>query len=208
MVSKKIIADLIIAQKSGGFATSQSKIDERDVFALVDIAVGALVDAEYRQNLAKGSYSINNSWISTYPEVQIYFSEVRKEKYVTLPVKPIELPGDRCIRLVCPTEDQSDMFVLVDNNAQGIFKELEAGNLSGLKVCYLEGDRIYFPGLTRNISKVMVKMLAGTDGLDENAPIPIPAITQKMLYEQVSALLETQVKYRTKMVSDSNPNTA
>lgn len=205
MVSKKQIADLIIAQKSGGVSTVYGKIDERDVFALCDIAVGALVAAEYERNRAMGNYTINSDWISTYLEIPIFESKKRKEKYVLLPAKPISLPGARAVRLVCPMEAQDYPFYIIDGNARGVYKDLEAGALR--HTCYPEGNKIFFTDIPDKCCEVMVKMIAGIEGLDENTAIPIPAITQKVLFEQVSAMLEVQVRYKTKLVNDSNPNT-
>lgn len=205
MVTKKQIADLIIAQKNGGNSTIYSKVDERDVFALCDIVVGALVAQEYERNRSQGNYTINSDWVSTYVNVPIYMSKSRKEKYALLPAKPISLPGCRAIRLVCPMEAQDDPFNLIDGNARGIYKNLEAGALK--RVAYPEGNKIFFSDIPDKCCDVMVKMIAGTEGLDENVAIPIPGITQQKLYEEVSAMLETQVRYRTKMINDSNPNT-
>lgn len=208
MVTKHEIADLIIAQKSGGDASIQNKIDRREVYKYVDIVVGTLIAAEYEKNVARGSYSLNGDWVSTYDDVPIYESKKRKIKYAILPADLISLPGDRGLHMVAPQEDQSSPFIMIDGNSVGVFKDLEASYMPGKRTCYVEENRIYFPSLPTGCCAVLVKMIAGTDKLDEDKAIPIPAITRELLVQHVSALLETQVKWKTKMINDNNPNTA
>lgn len=207
MVTKAQIADLIIAQKSGGDASVQNKIDRREVFALVDIVVGSLIDSEYQKALARGSYLINGDWVSSYDDVPLWESKKKKMRYAKLPAKLISLPGDRGVRMVAPQEDQTSPFILIDGNSRAVFKNLEAGYMPGKKTCFIEGDRIYFPQIDVRCCGVLIKMIAGTELLAEDAAIPIPAITTAMLFKEVSAILETQVRYKTKVVNDSNPNT-
>lgn len=207
MITKAKFADLIIAQKSGGPTGVQKKIDRREVYELVDVVVGSLIALEYEKARQRGDYQINGDWVSTYDEVPIYKSKKRNMKYAKLPAKLISLPGDRGLRMVAPQEDQSSPFIIIDGNSQHVFSTLESAYMPGKRTCFPEEDRIYFPNLPDSCCSVLVKMVAGTDHLGEDQPIPIPAITQEILFQHVSAILETQVRYKTKMINDNNPNT-
>lgn len=208
MITKSQIADLIIAQKSGGDASVQNKIDPREVFKLVDIAVGALITAEYEKNAAKGNYLINGDWVSAYDDVPIYMSKKKAMKYALLPANLISLPGDRGVRMVAPQEDQLSPFILIDGNSRGVFKNLEAAYMPGKPTAFVEGNRIYFPNINPKCCAVLIKMIGGTELLSPDVAIPIPAISQSLLFTQVSKLLDPQVIFKTKLVNDSNPNTA
>lgn len=205
MLTKKKVSELTISRLSGGAPSFSNKIDEREVWVVIDAVIASLVDADYRANIARGSYDINGAWIKTFEDVQVKESKSRKEFYIDLPAYLTSLPQDRAIRMITPMEDQSTQYTVINNNSIGVFANLEAGGME--RTCYIEGAKVYFPRWSLGLTKVLVKMIPSTDALDEDEMLPMPGTAESMLLEQVYAKFKEQSFIKEKKINDSNANT-
>lgn len=204
MTTKRLLAELVIMRLSAGNPSFASKLDARDIFAAIDIMIPSLIHAELKGNMKMGSFQINGAWYTAFENVKVYKSKSRKERYINLPARLVSLEADRGI-MIFPMEDQSWPFVITNNTSQSVFRNLEAGKIT--RTCYVEGNKVFFPTLDSRVKEVLVKMVGATDQLDEDDPLPVPAIMEDQLLEKLVAKFKEQVAYKEKKTNDSNVNT-
>lgn len=199
MVTKAQIADLIRDNKSGGIPSADNtKFAERNIFKMVDIAYSSLLELAYKEGEKNfGSY------VTTHTNIAVKFDEDRDEKFSDLPAKLLSLPNDEGLREVRATQDVKSPFILTNNGNVGIYTGLHAEKGGGIPVCYLEGDKIFYQGLSDNIKKVLIKLVGSIENLNKNKAIPIPADKELQLYDIVVERMTEQ-----KVTKEDNYNNA
>jgi len=107
-------------------------------------------------------------------------------------------------------EDETTQHVITKKGQFAVFADLEASYMGPDEyVCYLEGDRVYYPDYPQ--SKInctlLVTLIPDPSGLLETDPINVPGTLVKTLIDLIIDLSKGQVTYHNKKSNDSNPNT-
>lgn len=175
-LTKNKISEIIQDLKSANQTNSTMKYDKRVIWEVADMALSYLMSKLFWTIRKEGSYSFNNEFITTY-KAKVKHDTVRELRYINLPARLISLPDDRGLIQVSPMMNDGEQWVRVNVASNAVYSGLEAGKLSGKTGYRIEGQKIYFQNLKPqyNGSDVLVKMIASTENLGEDAPLPIPS---------------------------------
>lgn len=193
-MKKSVLIDLVSDIKLGGDESAATKYDSREIEYIIDMVRSQMIDADLKDGISNNNYEIKGDWISTYTDVEVKYDSERDEYYSILPAKLISLFEDRGLKQISPIKGQRNPFIRVANGALGIYSNLEAGYLGGKTGFYTEkhsteGTRVYYFNLRRQITSVMVKMVASMLDMDSEEDVPIPGNKEADLLNYVSQML-------------------
>jgi hypothetical protein len=214
MYSKNQLADLVIEGLAGGAAPDGRKWHRNAVRVRMDGILSEAVAKIVRRDLSEGNYTIESTWVKPFDKVYIKWDSGRKQCYVTFPARIIALDSNRGLREVQWRDSSTaqESFRIIDGLAQNVFSNLESGVLpDGVFFAAVEGDRIYFPGMTylypERKAAVRIKMICGSDGFDNNEPLPIPDELANTIIDTALRSFDPQRRQFIKVTNDKNPGT-
>jgi len=210
MLTKKTIYETIAIQKNGGRLDTQTSIDARDVYNVVN-QVGAEMIAKEAENQLnrRGQYEVDSSLTTTFTDVRVLFDKRRAKCYFKFPATRVSIEGDRDIRLVTFVQGDASPFTIEKAGSAAAMNLLEIGQTRvGDFPLTIEGDRAYFRTMPKWYAgtPLMVIQIAGLDGVEEDAPLPIPANMAAQLLERVALAFNVQLQTRAKQNNDGNPS--
>lgn len=211
-LTKLELAELVIARKTGGQITPEKKIDAREVMKYIDAARNYLIEKSFNQARNIAEYSLPGEFISIFKNVAVLNDTDRNLKYSDLPARLVTLRGNRGLRQISPMQSESVAFIITQSGSNFIYDGLEAGNPAVIgTTSWLEKDeatgktRIYHKNIPVEYEKILVKMVASIDDLDENTAIPVPAEAEMELIELVMQAFSEQQDRPQDKVNDNNP---
>lgn len=203
MITKAILAEKILRKLNGGdFNLSSSKVKKQDVYLEMEAAYGYVVQKYINQY----GEDVTSEFVSTYPDVLVQKDSQRDKLYSVLPAQLVSLSGGKGVRQVSGVKDEFDVFIPINSGDDGLFYGLEAGPLSGKKVYWLEGNKIFY----KNISplwegeSVMIKMISSIYSLGEDDYIPIPAGVETDFEDNTFSRLVLQRDSKEDKLADNN----
>jgi len=210
MLTKRTIAETIIIQKNGGRLDTQSSIDARDVYNVVNQVGAEMIAKEAEAQLnRKGQYEIDSSLTTTFSDVRVLYDKARKKCYFRFPASRVSIEGDRDIRLVSFVQGDASPFTIEKAGSARAMNLLEVGQAQmGDFPLTIEGETAYFRTMPKwyRGSKLLVVMIAGIDGLGEDEPLTIPDNMAAQLLERVALFFNVQLQTRVKQSPDGNPS--
>jgi len=146
--TKRFYAQRVIEQLQNDYPNLDLKIDERDVFPVMDDAVNKLAAQNYFDNWKFTGEGIDEAFITTFPEVEVTDQEDEQPSYFTFPSNYAELPKNRGIDEIYPLQfqqrGQDFSVVIMSHTDYRRFKNLYAGSLEGRLGGYPEGMKFIF----------------------------------------------------------------
>jgi hypothetical protein len=208
MLTKKKIAESIILRASGGRLSTTNAIDERDVYVTMDMVAAQMIAEDLRLQMRdKGRYNIDAAWVRQFTNVPLQYDKKTDQCYVDLPSNRINLEDDYDIQFIgwmqggksWPQESQG---------SQEAWELLEAGFVDQAYPYYLIGNQARFRTMPKRYQgqKLLVRMVAGIDGYDEEDVLPIPGIFAQRLLEETARTFMVQITTKAKFINDSNTN--
>ncbi len=198
MITKKQIAEIIADIKSGGDPVPNSKYDPRNIGVIVDIARNTLIDTEIRQ------YGrISEIFTKAFNNVEVKTDTDRDEKFSDLPSIICALKKDQGLRQVSPMKDQRKVFVIGQSGDLALFDGMEGG-LTDRTIAQLEGQRIYYVNINRNVKKVLIKMIPSIADIDINESIPVPGDKETALINIIKDMFQESKKTAEDKYNDNN----
>lgn len=127
-----------------------------------------------------------------------------EEFYTTMPANPVDIPGGVGIRSVAPMKGLKQPYRPVPNGFCGLHEGLESFSLEGRIGFFLDGDRIYYVGMSEDNKpdNVRISMVLGIDSLEDDQEINIPSDMQGDIINYVVQLYSAY-----KQDDDSNDST-
>lgn len=208
MLTKKKIAESIILRANGGRLSTTSNIDERDVYETLNMVAAQMIAQDMRiQMREKGRNNIDAAWVRQYPKVQIKYDSVTDECYINFPSARINLDDDYDIQFIgWPQAGQS--WPQESQGSQDAWRLLEAGYTKSTYPYYLVGNQARFRTMPKRYQgkNVLVRMVAGIDGYNEDDSLPIPSTFAQDLLERTAQTFMVQIGTKAKFINDSNTN--
>lgn len=152
--------------------------------------------------------TILDQYIKVYPDVEVLFDATYQKKYINIPIALIQTPvGGNAIRSISTMLDQRDTFDIIDNHSQKAVFLLPSMAIMQTSTARIEGSRIYFDKIRDGIDKVLLKVLASFESLDDEDEIVLPAGQDAVIFESVKKILAEQKQTPQAVRNDNNPNT-
>jgi len=126
-----------------------------------------------KQQMQNGSSDLN-SYATTYKDLEIKEDEVRGEKYIQLPVKPIDIMHNEAIRLVAPNKDKKSFFFSRIEGGQNVLMQCLDVNNRQDGVYYLDGEKIYFERINEDLETMQVVMIPSLQAQEDDVDITLP----------------------------------
>ena len=211
MISKKQAAETVILKLSGGQPSSESNIDERDVFNVLNNLAAEMIGKEVEVQLnRKGSFEVDSTWVKTFLDNIIQYNDELGQCYLKLPVQRISIDYDKDIRQISWMQGGSLPFPMEAQSSQQAWSQLEAGFVGEDQYpFYPDGDVVWFRTMPKRLagSKVLVRMIAGIDGYAPEEVLPLPNNFAMILLERTAAFFMPQIQTKSKNTNDANVNT-
>lgn len=213
MMSKKAFIELVIESMAGGAAPDNRKYHPVVIAQYVNVAINSFIGKSVKEDLANGTFTVDNAWIKSFYKVRIKYDQIRGQCFIKLPAKPILLENNRGIREVgWNTQDGSPTFVINDASSYSVLSNLECSILpDGVYMALVEGDYIYFPDMPKalydNKKTVMVKMVCGAAGYTDEEELPIPEDSSLEIFTAIQNIMNVTRQTPIKVNNNSNPNT-
>jgi hypothetical protein len=194
MKTLKQIAFLVKDRLSGGNASIDSQLDERDIMMFARAKMNEAVKLAFYENMREGDRQVVPMYIATYTDVAVSQDDKLKVYYSNLPDLFITMPYSKGVHAVHPQKDPSITFIRSNN--PGVVQSLAAGNFEGKPSYYLEGLRMVYREKNFNTKwdKVIVKLLiAAPDKIGENDVLPLLPDQEAWVIEQCTQYFSAQV---------------
>jgi hypothetical protein len=203
-LTKAQISDLVSDLAGGGDQPQNSKFHSANVAKLTEIAYSTVIDIAYNEMRNEGDHNLNGDFYKTFEDVPVKLNSNRDEYYSDLPCKFISLRNNKGIGTVSQMQNQKEEFFPVKTGSLSIWDGLEASYNSTRPEYYIEGDKIFYKGLPVQCDRVLIRLVACIDELDNDEPIPVPAQYEDSLLKMVLEKLEMQEQTIQDKYNDTN----
>ena len=193
---KKVeLQELIQDFLSGGDMPSDLKGRFHDEVILnhMENAYGAIVFQTWQEAKSYADYSVLDSWARNY-DVSIAGA------LAILPHPPLQLPDNRGILQVTPSDDLTNPFIYLETNAQGVHAALEVSSVLLKPSFYLEQNptsadntdthQLVLANIPGGVTALKVKMIVPLGQIDLYDEAPIPSGKEILMINAVIALLK------------------
>lgn len=204
-ITKKQLSDYVRDIALGGDPNMSGKLHPTMIWKTADIVIGKFIEQAMFKTSDSNGYEIDGDFISTFT-APVLNDEARDEKYSVLPAQVISLKNNRGLHRVSETKDKEHAFSQVGNGSHDIFSILDVHYLNTKTEFYQEGSKIYYRNIGLTVENVLIKMVAGTSGLDPDEDIPIPAIMEDDFIDRVLEILTGERISPQDKNNDNNPN--
>lgn len=152
------------------------------------------------------NWGMLDTYAKTYTNVEIKYDAERDEKYIDLPVQPINLPANRGVRIVSTMKDQKNYrFIYRDNNTSNVYGNTDVDEVITIPRYYVEGDKLFFSRhIPYDLKKLLVKLIVPFDALDYDDNVNVPQGFGKLAFDLVVQSLSG--RKLEKVSNDNNAN--
>lgn len=179
------IIDAVIHRMAGGDMTPEQigKYHPGVVKRFLSVVFNDVMYTLYRQN----DPSID-LYAREYERV-VDYSSTRDLKYITLPVKIIELPLNKGIRMVSYTQDQTTEIPIISQQAQSSMANMDVGLMDNDVYGFMVGDTIYLRNLDPFVSRLLVNVIPAIDEYDDDDDLYLPSGQGTKIVDMVCQLM-------------------
>lgn len=170
--------------------------------AYLEIAYSTVLNTIIKQNKSRNGFSELNSYGQTYRDLDVQEDQNRNQKYVQLPVEPIDLMDQMAIRLVAPNGSQKSFFVARRPGAHNAMMQFLDVDKREDGVYYLEKDRIYFEKIDSDLEKMQVVMIPSLRGRGIDDEIKLPETGETNVLDMCYQMLVSKYNLPADNVND------
>jgi len=134
-----------------------------------------------------------DSYVKAYKNVAVQYDADRDEHYSLLPALVVQLPKNRGIRSISPSQDQKLKFWYSDNNTDDVYSELEVGKIIKRVRYYVENNKVYYRNYDHNITGLLFKLVVPFSEFSDTENIAIPAQQNAQVFNMIVNLLRQKV---------------
>jgi len=134
-----------------------------------------------------------DSYVKAYKNVAVQYDAERDEHYSLLPASVVQLPKNRGIRSISPSQDQRQKFWYSDNNTDDVYSELEVGKIINRVRYYVENNKVYYRNYDHNFTGLLFKLIVPFSEFADTENIPIPAQQNSQVFNMIVNLLRQKV---------------
>lgn len=212
---KKVeLQELIQDFLSGGDAPEEirGKYHDELVQKHMENAFNAIVLSTWMEAEANADYSVLDAWARNYT---ITITSVSGTSGIAiLPYPPMQLPDNRGILQVTPSDDLTNPFAYQETNAQGVFAALEVSSVLLAPSFYLEQNnasidntkthQLVLSNIPNGVATVYAKLIVPISRIDLYDEIVLPSGKEDLMVRAVIGLM--MGKPAQDVVNDGLPN--
>ncbi len=161
-------------------------------------AFNAVVQQSWYESKTTSDYSVLDAWARNY---EVAITDLADNAgNVILPFPPMQLPDNRGIVQVTPSDDLTNPFMYLETNSQGVFAALEVSTVMTNPDFYLEQNpssidnvnthRLVVSKVPDGVTDVLVKMIVPLSRVDLYDEVVMPAGKEDMIVRGVIELLQ------------------
>lgn len=180
--SKRYYAQRVILGLQNEYPNQDFKIDEREVFPVIDDIVNRMAETDYFDNWKMSGQHLDEHFITQWDEITVVDQDDEQPSYFNFPSNYAALPNNRGIDEIWPLnyrQKGDDHSVAIMTHADfRRFKSLQAGKLEGRLGGYPQGTRFYFTtcGVKKRYGNVGLRLvIRNSADIAIDAPYPIPS---------------------------------
>lgn len=209
--TRKYYSDRVLLALQNGYENADFKIQEREVFPVLDDVVNKMAEKDYFDNWRMTGMSIDEQFLTTFESIPVTDQDNEQPSYFDFPSNYAALPNNRGIDEIWPLKfkmNGNDHSVVIMNHSDlRRYKNLYAGKLEGRLGGYPQGTRFYFTtcGVKKKYGDVGLRLVIRSSAdINNNAPYPIPANREGEVLGAVIQYFITKRQEPTDEVRDSN----
>jgi hypothetical protein len=154
-----------------GMDTQDRRYDPRVVFSVMD-SVRSSAIPDYITTYGESALEL----FCVPAMLPVLIDKGRNMKYVQLTFQILGMRDRTGLISVGLSQDDDNCFVPIQLGMQSVYSGLEAGGAAGNQTYFLEGLRVYMPGLGAGIDKILIKSIPTIyDLLNDDDQVPQPA---------------------------------
>lgn len=191
---------------SGGTTSRDTEVSIQELIVAVSQVFAQAVKMNLFGNKREGESDVDGAFIYTFDCVPVKKDEKKNLFYSILPSPTISLPNDASISMVSLMQDQENAFVRVPNNFLQATRGLPTSSLEGQMGYWRENNRIYYTNMAASdeISEVLLKLVAGLDGIGDDDLIDMPLDIQAEVVQRVFQMYAPQQQIPKDELNNSN----
>lgn len=215
MKTKRFYAAQVILLLENDFPNIDFKIDERQVFFLIDEVVNQLAKENFFENWKLTGAGVDEQYITTFSPITVTDQADGKPSYMDLPQNYAALPWNSGINEIYPlkyTSTNQPSVVVMSHVDFRRYMNNPARGMGGRLYGYLEGNRLIFGTCEvakKNGANFAARLVVrDSSAIAEDAFYPLPADKEKFVIEECVKLLTIKRSQETDRVRDNNDQAA
>lgn len=213
--TRKYYSDRVILALQNGYQNIDFKIQEREVFPVIDDVVNKLAEKDYFDNWRMTGQGVDEHFVTEFEEIEVIDQDNDKPSYFVFPSNWAALPNNRGIDEIWPLKFKmkgNDHSVVVMTHSDfRRYKSLYAGKLEGRLGGYPKGINFEFTtcGVKKKYGNMGLRLVVRSSAdISNTAPYPIPANREGEVIGAVVQYFITKREEPTDEVRDSNDQAA
>lgn len=172
-MTKGELVESILIKVNGGRLTADTKVRKEDIAILLASAINYATVQQYGINKqVTGENEFPESFISSYPNVEVQEDSDRDLRYVDIPVAILALPKNYGFQSASPMKGNS-LFVQTSFNDRQQ-NQYYSNSFADVTLYWLEGNRVYFQNLPQITDKILLRLIQSLRDIADDAELPIP----------------------------------
>lgn len=206
MTSKMKLAEQVQRMLSGGTPSRDTEVSIQELIVAVSQMFAQAVKLNLYGNKREGESDVDGAFIYTFDCVPVKKDDKKNLYYSILPSPTIALPNDASISMVSLMQDQENAFIRVPNNFLQATRGLPTATLENQMGFWRENSRIYYTNMAASdeITEVLLKLVAGVDGIGDDDLIDIPLDIQADIVQRVFQMYAIQQQAPKDELNNSN----
>ena len=199
------ISEQILTTYYKGIRNDDSQYSLRHVASMVAQEVAVMARKNAFENSSNGDVTyMNDTFITTYKNVNVLTDNVSNEKYCDLPATPVALPNNQEIVAVSLNTKTNKQFIPIKNKDR--FMQSFLRPIKGIVYFYAENGRLYFDNPENfQFTKITLKMAGALpSGNILDAPLNIPKNYESEIIDKVLNRLLTMSRLGQDLTNDGD----
>lgn len=182
LFTKRYYAQRVILGLQNDYPNIDFKIQEREVFPVIDDIVNRQAETDYFSNWQLTHQGIDEGYITTWEEIEVTDQENELPSFFTFPANYAALPNNRGIDEIWPLKFQmankDHSVAIMTHSDYRRYKNMYAGHLEGRLGGYPQGSKFYFTtcGVKKKYGNMGLRLVVRSSAdIAIDAPYPIPS---------------------------------
>jgi hypothetical protein len=151
----------------------QSRAEYQEIIQQCKNAYAQVCFASWAKGKIDGVSEVAGSFMYTFQDLEPELDIISNQYYIIIPSSYVDIPHDMGINFVGFPKGQDKPFLRFPTGLTSVFAELKSEGMGGNQRFEVDGNKMYFPKMTKdNVGKIMLRLaVAFGDDSDEELNI-------------------------------------